>query len=128
MRHKLEGILIIGLCSVICQGEDSEDTEVFGNERKDWLGEFLELPHGIPDSDTFRRVFERMDPQGLSKWLNGWLETEKRLAVASCPWMGRRSVEAVMGIMMHIMLSARGWGNIGSRWGENPKWARKPTR
>ena len=65
LRHKLEDILIIGLCSVICQGEDYEDMELFGKERKEWLEKFLELPHGIPDSDTFRRVFERVDPQEL---------------------------------------------------------------
>ncbi len=78
LRHKLEDILIIRLCSVICQGEDFEDMEVFGNERKDWLAKFWELPHGIPDRDTFQRVFERVDPQELSKWLNNWLETEKK--------------------------------------------------
>lgn len=78
LRHKLEDILIIGLCSVICQGEDFEDMEIFGKERKGWLEKFLELPHGIPDSDTFRRVFERVDPQELSKWLNNWLETERK--------------------------------------------------
>lgn len=78
IRHKLEDILIIGLCSVICQGEDFEDMELFGTERKDWLAGFLELPNGIPDSDTFRRVFERVDPQELSKWLNNWLETERK--------------------------------------------------
>ena len=68
LRHKLEDILIIGLCSVICKGEDFEDMELFGKEREEWLKNFLELPHGIPDSDTFRRVFERVDPQELSKW------------------------------------------------------------
>lgn len=78
LRHKLEDILIIGLCSVICQGEDFEDMELFGKERKEWLEKFLQLPHGIPDSDTFRRVFERVDPQELSKWLNKWLETERK--------------------------------------------------
>ncbi len=78
LRHKLEDILIIGLCSIICQGEDFEDMELFGRERKEWLEEFLELPHGIPDSDTFRRVFERVDPQELSKWLNNWVETEQK--------------------------------------------------
>ena len=30
LRHKLEDILIIGLCSVICPGEDFEDMELFG--------------------------------------------------------------------------------------------------
>ncbi len=78
LRHKLEDILIIGLCSIICQGEDFEDMELFGRERKEWLEKFLELPNGIPDSDTFRRVFERVDPQELSKWLNNWLETERK--------------------------------------------------
>ena len=77
LRHKLEDILIIGLCSVICKGEDFEDMELFGREREKWFRNFLELPHGIPDSDTFRRVFERVDPQELSKWLNNWLETER---------------------------------------------------
>jgi len=78
LRHKLEDILIIGLCSIICQEEDFEDMELFGRERKEWLEEFLELPHRIPDSDTFRHVFERVDPQELSKWLNNWVETERK--------------------------------------------------
>lgn len=78
LRHKLEDILIIGLCSVICQGEDFEDMEVFGKEREEWLRTFLELPNGIPDSDTFRRVFEQVDPQELSKWLTNWLERERK--------------------------------------------------
>lgn len=63
---------------MICQGEDYEDMELFGIEQKEWLKEFLELPHGIPDSDTFRRVFERADPQELSKWLNKWIEAERK--------------------------------------------------
>jgi predicted transposase YbfD/YdcC len=76
LRHKLEDILIIGLCLIICGGEDYTDMEEFGREREGWLGKFLELPNGIPDSDTFRRVFERVNPAELSLWLNDWLETE----------------------------------------------------
>ncbi len=78
VRHNLEDILIIGLCSVICQGEDYEDMELFGNERMEWFKTFLELPNGIPDKDTFRRVFERVDPQELSNWLNQWIEIERK--------------------------------------------------
>lgn len=84
IRHKLEDIIIIGLCTVICKGEDYADMEEFGNERKEWLRQFLELPNGIPDSDTFRRVFERLNPTELSKCLSSWLgvEREKRAVVA----------------------------------------------
>ena len=75
IRHKLEDILIIGLCTIVCNGEDFEDMEEFGKEREEFLRGFLELPHGIPDSDTFRRVFERVNPHALSEALYGWLET-----------------------------------------------------
>ena len=77
IRHKLEDIIIIGLCTIICGGEDYNDMEAFGLEREEWLGEFLELPHGIPDSDTFRRVFERINPQELSKCLYDWISVER---------------------------------------------------
>jgi predicted transposase YbfD/YdcC len=59
--------------TIICIGEDFTDMENFGKERSEWLKTFLELPHGIPDSDTFRRVFERINPRELSKCLNNWL-------------------------------------------------------
>ena len=62
---------------------------------EDWLRTFLELPNGIPDADTFRRVFERLDPQELSKCLVDWLE---------CALPGR-SVVAIDGKTM------RGSGN-----------------
>ena len=75
IRHKLEDILIIGLCTVVCDGEDFEDMEEFGKEREEYLRKFLELPHGIPDSDTFRRVFERVKPGELAEALYSWLST-----------------------------------------------------
>ena len=73
IRHKLEDILIIGLCSMICNGNDFSDMEDFGTARQTWLKQFLELPHGIPDSDTFRRVFERLNPTELANCLYDWL-------------------------------------------------------
>jgi len=78
IRHKLVDILVIGLCSTICCGEDFVDMEEFGRDREDWLHGFLALPNGIPDSDTFRRVFERVVPSSLAKALNAWLNVETR--------------------------------------------------
>ena len=51
--------------------------EEFAIERIEWLQNFLELPNGIPDSDTFRRLFERINPNELSKCLNHWLDIER---------------------------------------------------
>ena len=77
LRHKLTDILVIGLCTIMCKGEDFTDMEDFGNERETWLKRFLELPNGIPDSDTFRRVFERINPLELANALYAWLGTER---------------------------------------------------
>jgi predicted transposase YbfD/YdcC len=77
IRHSLESILVIALLSIICGGEDFKDMETFGKERKDFLKKFIDLPNGIPDSDTFRRVFERLDPSEVFRCLNAWLELER---------------------------------------------------
>lgn len=84
IRHKLEDILIIGLCTVICGGEDFADMEEFGKDREVFLRKFLELPNGIPDSDTFRRVFEKINPSELSACLLNWIsiERDRRCVVA----------------------------------------------
>ncbi len=66
LRHKLVDIVFIGLVSIICGGTDFEHMEDTGYGKQEWLKQYLELPNGIPDSDTFRRTFERIDPKELS--------------------------------------------------------------
>jgi len=73
LQHRLETIMVIALCAVICGAEDYEDMEEFGKARKGWLMTFLCLDNGIPDKDTFRRVFERLSPAEVAECLYGWL-------------------------------------------------------
>ncbi len=65
--HKLSDILFIALCTLLSNGEDFEDMVVFGNQRKEWLEEFLELPNGIPSHDTFNRCLQIVDPEALTE-------------------------------------------------------------
>jgi hypothetical protein len=51
-----------------------EDLENYGLSKQAWLSEFLELPNGIPSDDTFRRVFERINPEALEQVLSQWLQ------------------------------------------------------
>lgn len=74
LLHKLESIVIIAFCAIICGAEDYEDIEEFGTIRKEWLEKILPLENGIPDKDTFRRVFERLNPSEVAQCLYGWLE------------------------------------------------------
>lgn len=76
LRHKLVDIVFIGLVSVICGGTDYEHMEDTGYGKQEWFKKWLELPNGIPDSDTFRRVFERLDPKKLAEILQEAVITE----------------------------------------------------
>lgn len=73
LRHKLPDILAIGLCSIAAGGKGFNAMEDFGRAREGWLRGFLELPNGIPDADTFRRMFERVNPARLLECLQQWL-------------------------------------------------------
>ena len=73
LQHKLITVVIISFCAIICGAEDYEDIEDFGNIRKEWLSTFLELTNGIPDKDTFRRVFERLNRSEVAQCLYGWI-------------------------------------------------------
>ena len=72
-RHMLLDIIAIVLCGCVCGAENWDDIEAFGIAKQEWLASFLELPHGIPSSDTYRRVFARLDAQEFHKRFFAWL-------------------------------------------------------
>lgn len=74
-RHKLIDILFIALCTVLSNGEGFEDMVEFATYREDWLRKYIELPHGIPSYDTFRRGFLILDPNSLKECLLNWAES-----------------------------------------------------
>ena len=73
--HLLTDILIIGILSAIAGGKGWEDMENYGLSKYDWLGEFLALPNGIACPDTFRRVFERIDPKVFERCFQRWVQS-----------------------------------------------------
>ena len=76
LRHKLVDIVFIGLVSVICGGTDYEHMEDTGYAKQEWFKGRLELANGIPDSDTFRRVFERLNPKKLAEILQETVQAD----------------------------------------------------
>ena len=60
--------------AVIAGANGWEDMENYGISKLTWLKKFLKLPNGIPSDDTFRRVFEKLEPkileQKLAQWIN----------------------------------------------------------
>lgn len=84
-RHQLGDILVIAVCAVVCGADNFEEIETFGKARRDWLGRFLALPHGIPSHDTFNRVFAALDRKAFADRFARWM-------AALCERVGLRPV------------------------------------
>ena len=72
--HELLDIVAIAICAVVAGADSWDDIEDFGKVKHDWLKTFLDLPNGIPSHDTFRRLFERLDPDEFQRGFLGWIE------------------------------------------------------
>ncbi|WP_416233494.1 transposase family protein [Anabaena sp. UHCC 0451] len=60
--HLLTDIITISLLAFIAGAEG-------------WLETFLELPEEIPSPDTFRRVFERINPKEFEQCFRNWVQS-----------------------------------------------------
>ena len=72
--HSLVNILTIALLGAICGADGWEALELFAIERTDFFATFLEIPNGTPSADTFRRVFEALDPVSFQEAFRHWLK------------------------------------------------------
>ena len=73
-RHQLMDLLVIAVCAVICGAEGWEDMEDYGKSQQEWFADLLDIPHGIPGHDTFRRVLSRLDPEELTQCFIAWTD------------------------------------------------------
>lgn len=73
VRHKFMDIIIIAILATLANADAWTDMEEFGKAKEDWLSQYLELPHGIPSHDTFRRLFILLDPQEFQRCFMNWV-------------------------------------------------------
>jgi hypothetical protein len=85
VTHKLVDILVIAVCAVIAEAETFEDIALSGRCKREWLKGFLDLPHGIPSHDTFRRVLMLIDPDAFERCFLAWVRAVFRCDAISMP-------------------------------------------
>ena len=73
VRHKFLDIIIIAILATLANADGWSDMEQFGKAKETWLRQYLELPHGIPSHDTFRRLFILLDPQEFQQCFMNWV-------------------------------------------------------
>jgi predicted transposase YbfD/YdcC len=78
-QHKLMDILVIAIAATICGADTWVDMENYGESRKEWFSEFLELDNGIPSHDTFGRVFSLLSAAEFEKCFMAWVEDIREL-------------------------------------------------
>ncbi|MGB3571646.1 MAG: ISAs1 family transposase, partial [Phormidesmis sp.] len=73
VEHPFLSIVMIAILATIGGATGWEDIETYGESHEAWLSTFLELPRGIPQADTYRRVFERIAPSALEQCFQKWV-------------------------------------------------------
>jgi predicted transposase YbfD/YdcC len=74
VMHKLIDILFIAVAGTIANASDWEEIEIFAQKREEWFRKYLELPYGIPTHQTFKRVFQCLDPKQFEKCFIRWVQ------------------------------------------------------
>jgi predicted transposase YbfD/YdcC len=72
--HPLVNVLTMALLGAISGADGWESLEMFAEHRAEFFGKFLSMPKGTPSADTFRRVFEALDPAALQEAFRRWLK------------------------------------------------------
>ena len=74
-QHPLVNVVVIALSAVIAGAESFYEIEAFGQTKRAWLEQFLELANGIPSHDTFNRVFSLLEPAHFQACALNWVRT-----------------------------------------------------
>lgn len=73
VRHRLPDVMVIALCAMICGADGWGDLGAFAKAKADWFATFLDLQHGVPGVDTFRRVISQLDPDAFEQCFMNWM-------------------------------------------------------
>lgn len=74
MFHPLVNVLTMSLFGAICGADGWDALELYAAEREQFFRGFLKMPRGTPSADTFRRVFEALDPKVFGDAFRRWLK------------------------------------------------------
>ena len=72
-HHLLVDVIVIAISGVIVGCEGPTAIIRWANTKKDWLGQWLELPYGIPSRDCLRRVLSALKPAAFQECFQDWV-------------------------------------------------------
>ena len=81
-RHPLPSILVIAVLAVLAGAAGPTAIARWAKFKEDLLTGILDLPHGIPGKDVFRRVLMMLKPAAFEAAFNAWIARLRDEAVA----------------------------------------------
>jgi predicted transposase YbfD/YdcC len=72
--HPLVNVLTMSLFGALAGADGWDALAEYAVVQEEFFAEFLDMPHGTPSADTFRRVFEALNPQAFQTAFRSWLE------------------------------------------------------
>jgi predicted transposase YbfD/YdcC len=82
-RHPLPSILVIAVLAVLAGAAGPTAIARWAKFKEDLLTGLLDLPHGIPGKDVFRRVLMMLKPEAFEAAFNAWIARLRDEAVAA---------------------------------------------
>lgn len=73
--HELLDIIVIAVSAVICGADDWVEIANWGQEKLEWLRQFMPLENGIPSHDTFGRVFGQINAEQFQAAFLSWVQS-----------------------------------------------------
>jgi predicted transposase YbfD/YdcC len=81
-RHPLPSVLVIAVLAVLAGAAGPTAIARWAKFKEDLLAGILDLPHGIPGKDVFRRVLMLLKPEAFEAAFNAWIARLRDEAVA----------------------------------------------
>jgi predicted transposase YbfD/YdcC len=81
-RHPLPSILVIAVLAVLAGAGGPTAIAGWAKLKEDLLMSILDLPHGVPGKDVFRRVLMVLKPEAFEACFNAWIARLRDEAVA----------------------------------------------
>jgi predicted transposase YbfD/YdcC len=82
-RHPLDSVLVIAIMAVLAGADGPTAIAEWAKFKADFLQQRLNLPHGIPRKDVFRRVLMALKPDAFQACFTLWLESLRNVASAA---------------------------------------------
>ena len=76
--HALMDIVALTICGVLCGADGWDDIHFYASSLEAWYRTFLPLKHGIPSSDTIRRVISAIHPDQFEACFLSWVQSLAR--------------------------------------------------